>query len=115
MFLIDKKLNPGVTADKFGTLPHFTSWLERQPADEIYCYTATGECLVAQYFKAHEPSFRYCGPGHWSDDKNVSHNLPWGLDSIARGYYMPDGREYANSDRTFGAALTRALALRGDR
>jgi hypothetical protein len=33
------------------SLDRLIAWLETMPAGEQYCYTASGECLLAQYLK----------------------------------------------------------------
>lgn len=49
--LYDPKWEVQTKADPFqlGTL---IAWLEKQPANETYCYMSHGQCLLAQYFRA---------------------------------------------------------------
>lgn len=50
--LYDKRWDkPEVKADPF-SLDSLIAWLEKQPADQPYCYENTGKCLHHQYFVA---------------------------------------------------------------
>ena len=49
--LYDPKWEGEVKADPF-KIESLVAWLEKQPADEQYCYLSNGECLLAQYFTA---------------------------------------------------------------
>ena len=92
-------------ADAF-SLTSLIAWLERQEALAEYCYSSTGECLLARYFcecgfnkvimAAH---FFYHFP--YFDARYETVELPAHFNDIAKGKV-----------RTFGAALARARALK---
>jgi len=84
------------------SLESLTAWLERQDPLEEYCYSSTGECLLARYFTAlgfvkviMAARFFY----HWPQPGGSYEvtNLPPHFNDIAKG-----------NTRTFGAALERA-------
>lgn len=98
-------------ADPF-SLDTLIAWLEKQPADKVYCYCDTGECLLAQYFTAMgfdrvSMRIRYFGHGH--GDTRVG--LPPNFNAIAAN--SGDYFEPISGDFTFGAALDRARMFRG--
>jgi hypothetical protein len=109
MYLQDKSFNPGVVeapGDPF-TLPHLIAWMRTKPADEVYCFVDNGECLIAQYISHLGYGEPNVGPFMFVakyEGKRVSKELPDHWNDIANGYGKP---------HTFGAALSRALALRG--
>ena len=77
------------------TLEHLIAWLERQPAERVYCFTNNGTCLLAQYKRSYSPRSTYAL-----------------LDEFPRSFMFAAGIE--SDDWTFGAALTRARALMSD-
>lgn len=100
--LYDPKWNETTTKPDVFSLQGLIAWLEKQPADRVYCYADTGHCLLAQYFVASGfgPEVAV-GAGNFSERVNGR----WGrcrhysdaLDDIA-----------VKKPRTFGAALERA-------
>ena len=87
------------------SLVSLIAWLERQDADGTYCYSATGECLLARYFRERgfnrvimAAEFFY----HWprADALYEVTALPRHFNDVAKGKI-----------RTFGAALLRAREL----
>ena len=87
------------------SLTSLIAWLERQDPVQEYCYSNTGECLLARYFS--ESGFNnvimaarlfYHFPAVGSHYETVA--LPAHFNDIAKGKV-----------RTFGAALARARAL----
>lgn len=88
------------------SLAGLIAWLEKQPADTVYCYTDNGHCLMAQWVS------------HLVGGRPV-----WG--SARKGYDVagtdPEYRRFHFADietpialphpRTFGAALDRARKL----
>ena len=86
-----------VMADPF-TLASLIAWLEKQSADDEYCYLDNGFCLLGQYFSTMGISdvsigdtvFSYAGSDGYL-------RLPNGFERVAWGY-----------PRTFGGALKRA-------
>lgn len=98
--LYDPKWNE-VNADAF-SLGNLIAWLEKQPANEKYCFRSNGDCLFARYFIS-------CGFGrvsmssttlHWGAIYEHARVLPYGWDDLA-----------ADRPHTFGSALARARAL----
>lgn len=93
-------------------LESLIAWLERQPADGVYCYYDCGRCLLSQYFT--DMGFRYV---HLSDTR-LKHadgleKLPRGFDAIAVG---DSGPPHMGCDSwTYGKALKRARAARAAR
>lgn len=92
----DAKVEP--EADPL-SLDSLITWLEKQPADEVYCFDAIGHCLLAQYFteqygQPYTVGNTMFGPYH-DYDKNMV--MPAGFNSLA-----------AAEPHTFGAALERA-------
>jgi hypothetical protein len=78
---------------------------ERQDADGTYCYSSTGECLLARYFRERgfnrvimAAEFFY----HWPRSNSLYEVmlLPRQFNDVAKGKV-----------RTFGAALSRAREL----
>jgi hypothetical protein len=87
------------------SLASLVAWLERQDPNEDYCYSSTGECLLARYFSARgfskvimAANYFYHFPRSGSLYETAA--LPPRFNAIARGKL-----------RTFGAALTRAREL----
>jgi hypothetical protein len=86
-------------------LPSLIAWLEGQDPLEDYCYSSTGECLLARYFTARGFNKVIMAAGffyHWprpTAQYEITH-LPPHFNDIAKGKV-----------RTFGAALDRARAL----
>jgi hypothetical protein len=81
------------------------AWLERQDPDRAYCYSSTGECLLARYFRERgfnrvimAADFFY----HWPrvDALYEVTPLPPHFNDVAKGKI-----------RTFGAALLRAREI----
>jgi hypothetical protein len=96
----------GKRNDQF-SLPSLIAWLERQDPHEDYCYSNTGECLLAHYFSERgfnrvimAANYFYHFP--LLDGLYETAPLPQGFNEIAKG-----------SVRTFGAALSRARELQG--
>lgn len=95
-----------VKADPF-SLESLIAWLETMPADEVYCFIDTGNCLNCQYLSVVHGAQVTAGSaiynvwdvskGYWGP--NI--DLPPHFNAIANGHGKP---------RTFGAALTRAQA-----
>jgi hypothetical protein len=89
------------------TLPAFIAWLEKQPAEQTYCYFDNGRCLVSQYMSAalgrhiEVDPVSYWDAGTWKSADIFK--LPIFFDEVAN-----------DIDRTFGAALDRARAMRGE-
>ena len=86
-------------------LASLIAWLERQDPDRAYCYSSTGECLLARYFRERgfnrvimAAEFFY----HWprADALYEVTPLPPHFNDVAKGKI-----------RTFGAALLRARAM----
>jgi hypothetical protein len=84
------------------SLASLIAWLERQDPREAYCYSSTGECLLARYFRERgfvrvimAADFFY----HWprADALYEVTPLPPHFNDVAKGKV-----------RTFGAALLRA-------
>lgn len=98
--LYDKRWDAKIATDPM-TLPSLIAWLEQQPADKGYCYTAIGHCLLAQYLTAKGYANVSVAPGifHHGPDR-ARGNYPWSFDDIASAF-----------PHTFGAALKRARAL----
>ena len=87
------------------SLPSLIAWLERQDPREEYCYSSTGECLLARYFSARgftrvimaaDYFYHFPRPGSLYETAP----LPPQFNDIAKGKV-----------RTFGAALARARKL----
>jgi hypothetical protein len=87
------------------SLAGLIAWLERQDPDGAYCYSATGECLLARYFRERgfnrvimAAEFFY----HWprANARYEMTRLPRHFNDVAKGKV-----------RTFGAALSRAREL----
>jgi len=79
------------------------AWLEGQNPLEEYCYSSTGECLLARYFTAQGFNKVIMAAGffyHWPRPTALYEMtpLPPHFNDIAKGKV-----------RTFGAALARAL------
>jgi hypothetical protein len=94
----------GQKTDPF-SLASLTAWLERQDPLEEYCYSSTGECLLARYFSARgftkvimAANYFYHFPRAGALYETAP--LPPHFNAIARGKV-----------RTFGAALARARDL----
>lgn len=82
---------------------HVIAWLETQPADGAYCYTDTGECLIAKYltFLGHT-RVSVGALGCYNSDRISRTQAPRFLYEAA-----------VQSPRTFGAALDRVRAWTG--
>jgi hypothetical protein len=87
------------------SLQSLVAWLERQDPLEDYCYSSTGECLLARYFAERgfnkvimAAAFFYHFPRR--DALYEVAFLPEHFNAIAKGKV-----------RTFGAALDRAREL----
>jgi len=87
------------------SLPGLIAWLERQDPDADYCYSSTGECLLARYFSERgfrrvimAASYFYHFPRPGALYQTVP--LPPHFNDVAKGKV-----------RTFGAALARAREL----
>ena len=87
------------------SLTSLVAWLERQDPAEAYCYSSTGECLLARYFRERgfhrvimAADFFY----HWPREDALYEvtALPPRFNDVAKGKV-----------RTFGAALSRAREL----
>lgn len=86
------------TWSKTFTLPHFTAWLEKQPATKRYCYSSGTACAVAKYAKAHGFTHVTITPD-WILHDGGETKIPRILDYIA-----------STGPHTYGAALQRARA-----
>lgn len=75
------------------TLDALITWLEKQPADQWYCYQLRGRCLAAQYNK-------HIGRRYRVPIASPRGNFSQQLEYIAVG-----------EPHTFGAALERAHTL----
>jgi hypothetical protein len=87
------------------SLASLIAWLERQEPLEDYCYSSTGECLLARYFA--ECGFNKVIMAAWffyhfprPGGAYETTPLPPHFNDIAKGKV-----------RTFGAALSRARAF----
>jgi hypothetical protein len=80
------------------SLESLIAWLETQPADKVYCYSNTGDCLHHQYFTAMGMVMKSGVGGTYVN-----------LESGKRVYFS-DGfiHTAAFEPHTFGAALDRA-------
>lgn len=98
-----------VAHDPF-SLEALIAWLRTKPRSDEYCYTATGHCLIAQYVKS--LGYAECAVGTPSFDPTI--DVSAGGEWKRRAFALPDGwNEIAqNFPRSFGAALSRALALK---
>ncbi len=90
------------------SLTSLIAWLQRQDPVEEYCYSSTGECLLARYFSESgfnkvimAARFFYHFPNF--DARYETVTLPGHFNDVAKGKV-----------RTFGAALQRARALHAD-
>ena len=83
------------------SLDGLIAWLEKQPAEKKYCYMDTGACLLCQYLVSIGVPFEGVYGTYWDDANNVTHDIPASVAHIPVEY-----------PRTFGAALSRARALR---
>jgi hypothetical protein len=88
------------------SLDRLIAWLETMPAGEQYCYTAGGECLLAQYLKgigwATDPLVDSTSAEDMASKKLIK--IPAAFNEIARESW----RETGSRTNTFGAALERA-------
>lgn len=101
--LYDPKWEQQTKADPH-SVASLIAWLERKPAKQIYCYTDTGGCLLAQYFTAQ--GFKDVDAGGWA---HWSHMVDGNRVSMKAG---PVFHQIAKAGaRTFGAALERARAV----
>lgn len=76
------------------TIEAVIAWLERQPADQVYCYMDRGRCLAAQYNASIGRHYDGCALSLTGDT-----TFDERLERIA-----------VMKPYTFGAALTRARA-----
>lgn len=108
-FVIDRSLylspevvgEPGPKGPLVGrqTVEHFIAWLETKPADEDYCYSNYGGCLIFQY-----------GLDHGGTKRTA---YEYGLDIVPAAIVT---RSVASSKpHTFGAAKDRARKLLAER
>lgn len=107
MYLESKEKFVGVEApaDPF-SVESLIVWLKRQPAHQKYCAGDPGICLIAQYVL--DAGGRITRPeGYFIGD----HNL--GVTPTYHGSDHPFFHvAYGADGRTFGAALSRALAIK---
>ena len=107
--LYDEKRFDPARADPW-SLESLVGWLELQPANESYSYCDGQRCLLARYLRwagvADGPSYvtasafdKMSADGTW-----ISRPLPAGFNAVAQG-------DSFVVRHTYGAALTRALAL----
>jgi hypothetical protein len=87
------------------SLASLIAWLERQDPLEQYCYSSTGECLLARYFSERGFTKVIMAARHFyhfphSDSLYETTPLPPHFNDIAKGKV-----------RSYGAALTRARGL----
>lgn len=84
------------------TLESLIAWLETKQADEEYCYSRTGECLIAHYLK------EVCGYAR----PNIGSTFYSDLDGPVRMRDLPPKWDdiALRGPHTFGAALIRARA-----
>lgn len=99
--LYDKRWDkPEVKADPF-SLKSLMEWLEKQPADDEYCFLDTGGCLFFQYLDHNGVVVASVGGNYYRAEQHGEMiTLPHGWPKIA-----------AEEPRTFGAALERARAV----
>lgn len=94
------------------SLDSLIAWLERQPTDGVYNYTAARHCLLSQYFTAMGLENVSVTPCQYTLDRGMpqenAHLLPEGWETIAFGHPLLTGGE---TRWTFGAALARARTL----
>ena len=86
-------------------LASLIAWLERQDPLAEYCYSSTGECLLARYFSEQGFTKVIMAAGHFyhfprSEAVYETAPLPPHFNDIAKGKV-----------RTFGAALARAREM----
>lgn len=104
------------------SLDNLIAWLETQPADGYYCYTDSGNCMLAQYLRAQGKkavsvnSMYATFANSWKFWSYGSSVLPSGFDLIARrnhrfGDALKDALKMAKT-LAAGQALERAKALR---
>lgn len=106
-YLEDRNKSAGVTApaDPF-TLQALIAWLRTKDAQEVYCWENAGRCLYSQYGVA-------IGAG--SDGVSAysaaiaGFKLSGAADAL--GFRKAEGAVANGYPRTFGAALSRALAI----
>jgi hypothetical protein len=93
------KVQPVAKPDVF-SLESLIAWLEKQPADGVYCYLDNGGCLLHKYFTA-----MGVAKLDWVGGYNLHLNA---------GTAIPLTEAFedisANLPHTFGAALIRARA-----
>lgn len=99
--------NPNWTETKpdVFSLDALIAWLEKQPAEQTYCYLDHGACLLGQYLKGH--GFNWVmiySSGEFDFERDCK---------IVRGEYPIEFDDFAAPfPHTFGAALQRAKAYR---
>lgn len=100
--LFDPKWNQQTKADPL-SLESLIAWLEQQPADKTYCFLDTGRCLIATYFQAKNIAKSVGGVTFLPLGSKVRRKIPDCFNEVAE--FTPF---------TYGAALERARALRGE-
>jgi hypothetical protein len=86
-------------------LENLIAWLERQDPLAEYCYSSTGECLLARYFAA-------CGFNKVIMAARFFYHFPRPDAAYDIAVLPPHFNDIAKGKvRTFGAALARARAL----
>lgn len=102
--LYDPKWQVEVKTDPF-TLESLIAWLEKMPADGVYCYTDGGACLLHQYYTSCGfKDVQVHGWGRWSHSGAKRIESP-------DGFWPVSADPSLSRDWTFGAALSRARAL----
>lgn len=98
---------PKVKADPF-SLESLIAWLEKMPADEVYCFSNWGGCLLAKWAQSVDPSAYTGRQGRKSDFPNGFHYAVNGRVVDLGGFKGIASGIYHSREWTFGAALTRA-------
>lgn len=114
--LYDKRWDKTIEtkSDPF-SLDTLIGWLEKQPADKVYCYVDNGRCLLAQYFEAMGFKFVSVSPFDFRHHEALSTELPDHFNSIASNRSAYEDVIESENEYTFGAALNRARMFRGQR
>lgn len=96
--LYDPKWDQQTKADPF-TVESLITWLEKQPANEVYCYIDHGRCLISQYliYHGYKNVQVYSDPAFTHGDAETHVSYPDIFNYIA-----------IKKERTFGGALERA-------
>jgi hypothetical protein len=117
MYLPDRTIDTQseTAPDKF-SLAALIAWLRTKNPAATYCYTDNGRCLIGQYLSSIGIRKPRVDPISWSDAVvGTEHPLPSDWDGIACGIDWISGRDRGNIEHTFGAALSRALSIAGER